>query len=108
MSTFKDWITSPEYQELVSIMQKAQEEQMKDLEENLTQEMVADIRQWRVGEGPEDMNTHSWRGVAALFEEKYPLFSAEHNIHHGNQISGMQLCEAAMLLLKQKPEEGWN
>lgn len=108
MSSFKEWINSPEYKELVSIMQRADEEQRKNLEENLTQDMVADIRQWRVGDGPDDPNTHSWRGIAALFVEKYPLFSAENNIHHGNQISGMQLCDVAMSLLKQKPEEGWN
>ena len=39
---------------------------------------------------------------------KYPEFSASHGIEAGNQISGMQLCDAAMTLLKQKPEEGWN
>jgi len=108
MQTFKDWITSPEYRELVEIMQKAQEEQMKGLEDNLSQDMVADIREWRVGEGPDDMKTHSWRGIARLFVEKYPEFSDNHDIIAGNQISGMQLCDAAMKLLNQKPEEGWN
>ena len=108
MQTFKDWITSPEYRELVEIMQKAQEEQMKGLEDNLSQDMVADIREWRVGEGPDDMKTHSWRGIARLFVEKYPEFSDNYDIIAGNQISGMQLCDAAMKLLNQKPEEGWN
>lgn len=108
MSKFLEWINSPEYKELVETMQKAQEEIMKDLEDNLSQDMVADIREWRVGNGPDDETTHSWRGVARLFVEKYPEFSANHNIHIGNQISGMQLCDAAMNLLKQKPEEGWN
>jgi hypothetical protein len=108
MQTFKEWVNSPEYQELVEIMQKAQEEQMKDLEDNLSQDMVADIREWRVGTGPDDMNTHSWRGVAQLFVQKYSEFSDNHSIIAGNQISGMQLCDAAMNLLNQKPEEGWN
>ena len=108
MQTFKEWITSPEYRELVEIMQKAQEEQMKDLEDNLSQDMVADIREWRVGNGPDDQTTHSWRGVARLFAEKYPEFSDNHSIQAGNQICGMQLCDAAMKLLNQKPEEGWN
>ncbi len=108
MSKFLEWINSKEYQELVEIMQRAQEEQMKDLEDNLSQDMVADIREWRVGDGPDDEKTHSWRGVARLFAEKYPEFSANHAIEAGNQICGMQLCEAAMNLLKQKPEEGWN
>lgn len=108
MSNFKAWVESPEYQELVHIMQRAQEEQMKDLEDNLSQDMVADIREWRVGDGPDDEKTHSWRGIAILFVEKYPEFSNNHGIVAGNQISGMQLCDAAMSLLKQKPEEGWN
>lgn len=108
MSKFLEWIQSPEYQELVQIMQKAQDEQMKDLEDNLTQDMIADIREWRVGDGPDDEKTHSWRGVARVFAEKYPEFSANHNIQAGNQICGMQLCQATMKLLNQKPEEGWN
>jgi hypothetical protein len=108
MLNFKAWVESPEYQELVHIMQQAQEEQMKDLQDNLSQDMVADIREWRVGDGPDDEKTHSWRGIARLFVEKYAEFSDNHGIIAGNQISGMQLCDAAMLLLKQKPEEGWN
>ena len=108
MSKFLEWINSPEYQELVETMQRAQEETIKDLEDSLTQDMVADIREWRVGEGPDDMNTHSWRGIARLFSEKYPEFSPNHGIQSGNQIYGMWLCDAAMNLLKQKPEEGWN
>lgn len=108
MSKFTEWINSREYQELVETMQKAEKETIKDLEDNLTQDMVADIREWRVGEGSDDMNTHSWRGIARLFAEKYPEFSANHGIQSGNQIYGMWLCDAAMNLLKQKPEEGWN
>jgi len=108
MSDFKKWINSREYQELVEIMRKAGEETIKDLEDNLTQDMVTDIREWRVGEGPDDINTHSWRSIATVFAEKYPEFSANHNIESDNQVYGMWLCEAAMNLLKQKPEEGWN
>lgn len=108
MSKFLEWINSKEYQELVEIMQRAQEEIVKDLEDNLSQDMVADIREWRVGNGPDDITTHSWRGVAKLFVEKYPEFSDNHHIIAGNQISGMQLCEAAQKLLNQKTEEGWN
>lgn len=108
MSKFLEWINSPEYRELVDIMQRADEEIKKDLEDNLSQDMVADIREWRVGDGPDDEKTHSWRGIARLFVEKYPEFSDNHHIIAGNQISGMQLCDVAMKLLNQKPEEGWN
>lgn len=108
MLNFKAWVESPEYQQLVHDMQRALEEQMQDLEDNLSQDMIADIREWRVGDGPDDMNTHSWRGVARLFSEKYPEFSANHFIQAGNQVCGMWLCDAAMKLLNQKPEEGWN
>jgi CHAD domain-containing protein len=108
MPSFKEWFTSDDYKELCRAMQEAQDKIMKALDNDLSQEMVSDIRHWRVGDGPEDTTTHSWRGVARLFAEKYPEFSNEHGIEAGNQISGMQLCDAAMVLLKQKPEEGWN
>lgn len=108
MSSFEEWINSEEYKDLVEKMEKAHIEYMNDLENNLSADMISDIRDWRVGEGPDDINTHSWRGVARLFAEKYPEFSANHNIQSGNQICGMFLCDAAMNLLKQKPEDGWN
>jgi len=108
MSSFKEWFQSEEYKQLCKDMQEAQDKIMKGLDEDLSQDMVSDIREWRVGDGPEDTNTHSWRGVARLFAEKYPEFSCSHGIQASNQISGMQLCDAAMALLKQKPEEGWN
>ena len=108
MPGFKEWFQSEEYRQLCKDMTDAYNKTMKELEDNLSQDMVTDIYDWRVGTGPEDINTHSWRGVASLFVEKHPEFSCNHNIHHGNQISGMQLCEAAMKLLNQKPEDGWN
>ncbi len=108
MSSFKEWFLSEEYQQLTKYMQEAEEKIMEGLNNDLSQSMIADIRNWRVGDGPDDVNTHSWRGVARLFVEKYPEFSDEHGIIAGNQISGMHLCDAAMKLLKQKPEEGWN
>ena len=78
------------------------------LEDTLTQDMVGDIRQWRVGDGPDDTNNNSWRTVATLFADKYPEYASEHHITSGNQICGIMLCDTAMKLLKQKPEEGWN
>ena len=108
MPSFKEWFQSEEYQQLCKDMTDAYNKTIQDLEDNLSQDMVADIREWRVGDGPEDIRTHSWRGVARLFAEKYPEFSTNHSIEAGNQICGMQLCEAVMKLLNQKPEEGWN
>jgi len=108
MLTLKDWINSPEYKELVERMQKSQEEQIKTLEDNLTQDMVADIRHWRVGEAPDNLDANNWRDISKLFVEKYPEFSDKYNIVMDDQISGMLLCDVAMSLLKQKPEEGWN
>lgn len=108
MPNLSEWFTSDEYRKLVEDMNNVHNKQIEDLENNLTQDMVADIREWRVGNGPEDINTHSWRGVARLFVEKYPEFSDTHGLIAGNQITGMQLCETAMKLLHQKVEEGWN
>ena len=108
MSKFLEWITSDEYKEISRLIQEEHDKTMKELDENLSQDMVSDIRDWRVGVGPDDPNTHSWRGVARLFAEKHPEFAKNHGIVSGNQICGMQLCEAAMKLLDQKPEDGWN
>lgn len=108
MFSFKEWFQSDEYQQLCKDMTEAYNNTVKDLEDNLSQDMVADIREWRVGTGPDDTNTHSWRGVARHFVEKYPEFSDNHGIIAGNQISGMQLCDTVMKLLNEKPEDGWN
>lgn len=78
------------------------------LKVSLTMQMAKQIKTWRVGEGPQDVNTHSWRSVAKEFVEKYKEFSDKNNIILSNQISGMMLCEAAMNKLKEKIEQGWN
>jgi hypothetical protein len=108
MISLHEWFQSDEYKKLCEDMEEVHNNIINDLENNLSQDMVADIREWRVGNGPEDINTHSWRGVARLFIEKYPEFSDNHGLIAGNQITGMQLCEVAMKLLNQKTEEGWN
>lgn len=78
------------------------------LKKSLPVKSARDIKTWRVGEGPHDMNTHSWRSIAQVFVEKYPEFAEQHNLIAGNQISGMMLCEAAMIKLKETVEQGWN
>lgn len=60
------------------------------------------IKVWRVDEG------QSWRSVAHTFVEKYPDVATMLNIVSENQISGMQLCDAAMKKLKETLDQGWN
>lgn len=66
------------------------------------------IKQWRVGNGPGDSNTYSWKGIATLFAKTYPEFAEEQSILEDNQISGMYLCDAAMVKLKEQLNQGWN
>ena len=108
MISLNKWFQSEEYQKLMEDITDTNKKITNDLENNLSQDMVADIREWRVGDGPNDIKTHSWRDIASLFVEKYPEFSNNHGIVAGNQICGMQLCEVAQKLLNQKTEEGWN
>lgn len=52
----------------------------------------------------------SWRYVATKFQDRYERelsWNAESDFN-GNQIIGMQLCSAAMILLNEKVEDGWN
>jgi hypothetical protein len=79
-----------------------------ELKKKMPIKYARQIKQWRVGDGPDDLNTHSWRSVATMFCNTYPEFSEEHNIISGNQISGMYLCDAAMVKLKEQLNQGWN
>jgi hypothetical protein len=107
-SAFMKLMNDPEYQKAREDFQKRHDAEIKTLSDDMTADMLADIRDWRCGTGPEDPNTHSWRGVAAQFYEKYPEFSYSHSIISSNQISGMMLCQVAQELLKQDNSEGWN
>lgn len=69
---------------------------------SLSVKIARDIKSWRMDE------EYSWRFIATRFVEKYPDASATLNIISGNQISGMQLCDAAMKKLKETIEQGWN
>jgi hypothetical protein len=107
-SAFRRLMADPEYQKAREDFQKRHDEEKEILSNDMTADMLADIRDWRCGTGPDDPNTHSWRGVAAQFYEKYPEFSYSHSIISSNQISGMMLCQVAQELLKQDNSEGWN
>jgi hypothetical protein len=89
-------------------MQKSWKNDINALKKALSLKMCKQIKTWRVGEGPHDMNTYSWRAIATAFVEKNPEFSKNNNIISSNQISGMMLCESAMLKLKETLENGWN
>lgn len=104
----KNFLNSDEFKEIQKDFTKAWNDEVEKLEENLNTDMVEYIRLLRCGDGSEDTITYSWRAVARMFVEKYPTFSEEFNILAGNQLSGMQLCEAAQSLLKQDTIEGWN
>ncbi len=97
----------PDYAHLKEIFLIRWNETKIQLKETLTPEMVADVRQWRCGDAPDDP-TFSWRVIAQLFAAKYPEYAKTHGILSGNQVSGILICETVMELLNQKPEEGWN
>lgn len=101
-SEFLKFWNDPEWQEAMEKSQKRHNDEIVALTNDLTPDMVNDIRNWRCEEG------YTWRAVARDFYEKYGHFCVDHNLHDGNQISGMQLCEVAQKLLNQKTEEGWN
>jgi len=107
-SAFRRLMADPEYQKMQQDFQKRHDAEKEILSNDMTADMLADIRDWRCGTGPDDPNTHSWRGVAAQFYEKYPEFSYSHSIISSNQISGMMLCQVAQELLKQDNSEGSN
>jgi hypothetical protein len=106
--SFSEWLNSSQTQKMMHRVGKQYDESVKKLSELLTDEMVSDIKKWRIGDGPDDLTTHSWRSLACEFHDKYEAFSNENSIDYGNQISGMQLCEAAMIKLNEKAEDGWN
>lgn len=90
-----------------NVFKKTWDRDIKKLSKGLHKKMVDDIKSWRVGGGFDDVDTHSWRSVATVFVEKYPEFAEKHNIVAGNQVSGMQLCEAAMFRLNETIENAW-
>lgn len=52
----------------------------------------------------------SWRWIASKYQRRYgeKLPWNEDMTFGGNQIVGMELCDAAMNLLNESVEDGWN
>jgi hypothetical protein len=69
---------------------------------DMTTDMVEYIKKLRC------IDDYSWRSVAQEFCLKYPKFAAEYNLYSSNQVTGMQLCEAAQKVLNEKLDDGWN
>ena len=101
-SEFDKWWNDPEVKAGREAFKKRMDEATQALEENLTSDMVSDIREWRCDQD------YTWRAIAREFYDKYEDFSKTYGIDSGNQISGMMLCEVAQKLLKQQTSEGWN
>jgi hypothetical protein len=101
-SEFRKWMNDPETQRAQQEAQKQWEEEKEILKNDLTPEMVNDIREWRC------VQDYTWRGIATAFYEKYKDFSYSHSILPSNQITGMMICGVAQELLKQENSEGWN
>lgn len=99
---FDTWYNDPEFHEHRKKLIEAFDKMKQNLIETLTPEMVSDIRKWRVEQDS------SYRTVAALFADSYITFSEKNNLMWGNQITGMELCDAAMVILNEKSEDGWN
>jgi len=105
--SFTEWLNSSETQKIIHNVSSMFKANVERLSTSLTDEMVKDIKDWRVGNGPDDITTHSWRSLACEFYDKYTGFSNENSIQYGNQISGMELCEAAALRLNETSKDGW-
>lgn len=101
-SEFETWWNDPEVKAAREAFSKAMDNAKEQLENNLTSDMISDIREWRCDQD------YTWRAVAREFYDKYEDFSKLYGVDSGNQISGMMLCEIAQKLLKQKTSEGWN
>lgn len=66
----------------------------------LTQNQAEEIRDWRC------VHEYSWRKIAEMAYETFP--ELRDRIVNGNQMSGIELCNSAMVLLNETNEDGWN
>lgn len=87
---------------LSNVLNNTWAKDVNTLSKNLPIKAARAVKTWRVEE------EQSWRSIATLFTQKFPEESGSLNIISGNQISGMQLCEAAMKKLKETIDQGWN
>ena len=83
------------------IFNKLWDKDIKELSKSLPIKLAREIKIWRIDK------QYSWRGIAQLFVETYPEESKKLGIVSENQISGIQLCDAAMIKLKETLAEGW-
>lgn len=74
------------------------------IEFTLTKEQALFVKKLRVEK------EYSWRAVARDVSAEYPELGVDGNIdqNRGNQIDGIALCDAAMNLLGETIEDGWN
>lgn len=70
----------------------------------LTKQQAEFIKDLRVNKD------YSWRAVARDVSGEYPELGVDGSVEFnvGNQIDGIALCDAAMKLLNEKVEDGWN
>lgn len=70
---------------------------------NLTKEQAKFIKTLRVEK------EYSWRAVARDTKKRFPEMDIDSDGEtYGNQIDGISLCDAAMDLLKENIQDGWN
>ena len=69
ISDLKKWLDDPEVKKARDAAKQRWDNEMEKLRNDLTPEMVNDIREWRCEEN------QTWRGVATSFYEKYYDFS---------------------------------
>jgi hypothetical protein len=74
------------------------------IEFTLTKEQALFIKDLRV------TKDYSWRAVARDVSGEYPELGVSGSVEYnmGNQIDGIALCDAAMKLLGESIEDGWN
>ena len=52
---------------------------------------------------------YSWRAVARDTKKEFPEMNIDSDGEtYGNQLDGISLCDAAMNLLNENVEDGWN
>lgn len=73
------------------------------IEYKLTKEQAEYIKYFR-------LKDYTWRAVAREVYNKWPDLRDNEGspLTSGNQLDGIALCDAAMCLLGEKVEDGWN
>ena len=79
--------------------------EITNLKKTLYKKEALNIKKWRAGD--EFNPGESWRNIATNYVNLYPEKALALNIVKDNQICGIQLCDAAMLKLKETDKDGW-